>query len=219
MIKLVIFDVDGVILDTEKLYIDSALENCRNNHYDIPREVLVSTIGRGMENHRRVIMGYMGPDFDFDTYIDKQEAYWEKFKVLTPPQVKKGFFELYSYLKEKGIRMALATSTDKERQLRSLEDSGVGTDFDFMVFGDEITRHKPDPQIYNMVIDHFGYPKDEIVIIEDSINGINSGLNAGVKVIFVPDLVKVPEELVERTCRKVDDLSQCIDVIEELCKV
>ena len=219
MIKLVIFDVDGVVLDTEELYVDSAVQNAIDNHYDMPRELFVATIGSGMENHKRIIMDYMGPDFDFDTYISLVNEYWEKFRAVRPPKPKKGLFELLDYLRSHNIRTALATSTDRQRQLRSLNDAGVDFPFDFMVFGDDITRHKPDPQIYNMVIDHFGYPKDEVLIIEDSINGINSGLNAGVKVIFVPDLVKVPEELIEKTYRKLDDLSQCIEVIEELGKV
>ncbi len=219
MIKLVIFDVDGVILNTEELYVNSALQNCKDHDYPIPREKLIETIGSGMENHKRVIMEYMGPDFDFDTYIDRQEEYWDKFRDMTPPEAKKGFFELYSYLKRKGIMTALATSTDRSRQLRSLLDAKVGHDFDFMVFGDDISRHKPDPQIYELVLEHFGYPKDEAIIIEDSINGIMSGLNAGVKVIYIPDLVKVPQELIDKTYRKLDDLSQCIDVIEELSKV
>ena len=219
MIKLVIFDVDGVILDSERLYLESAIINSRENGYNIPKEILMSVIGTGMENHRQTILDYMGSDFDFDSYFRKIEEYWYSLRTNEAFPPKKGFFELLAYLKQKGISIALATSTEKERQIKNLEAAGIPDCFDFMVFGDEISRHKPDPEIYEMVLDHFGYPKDEVLIIEDSINGIKSGLNAGAKVIYIPDVVKVPDELARKAYRKLDDLSEVIDVIEELNRV
>lgn len=219
MIKLVIFDCDGVILDSESLYLDIALENCKINHYDIPIDVLKKVIGGTKVHFKEVMMDYMGEGFDFDKYLnDLQDVYLSNKDKRTAP-VKKGFFELMKYLKDNKISTALATSTDKNRQLINLNRVNISEDnFDYMVFGSDITKSKPDPEIYLKVVEHFNIPKEDILVIEDSLNGVLSGINAGLKVIYIPDIVDIPKDIEDMTFRKLKDLSEVIELIESINK-
>ena len=216
MIKLVIFDVDGVILDSETMYVNAAVETCRKYHYDLPVEIIKKSIGCRTDVQKKIDTEYMGEDFDFDTYFVQLKQEMERRMIEDPPSAKKGLVELLDYLKKKGISIALATSSDRKKQNYCLKKAGVYDYFDYMIFGEDIKNSKPDPEIYLKVIEHFGCDKDEVLIIEDSVNGILSGYNAGARVIYVPDIVEVPQDIVDRTFRKLDDLSQCIELIEEL---
>ena len=218
MIKLVIFDVDGVVLDSETLFLKAAAVNSKVNGYDLPDELLNSIIGTGEERHHQIVGDYIGEGFDPKKYNDDLMSVWAEIKQNEPPKPKKGLHKLMDHLMANDIHIALATSTKKERQLKDLKNAKVDHYFEFMVFGDDITRHKPDPEIYQIVVDHYGIPKDEILIIEDSINGILSAVNCGIKVIYIPDNVKVPEEIEKQAYCKLEDLSQVIDVIEDLKK-
>ena len=219
MIKLVIFDCDGVILDSESLYLDCALENCKINHFDIPIDVLKDVIGGNMVHHKEVIMNYMGKDFDFDDYINKLRDIASLRKKISPTPVKKGFFELMLYLKDHGIKTAMATSTEKVRQLNNLKAVNINEDyFDFMVFGDDINKSKPDPEIYLKVVKHYNIEKEDILVIEDSLNGVLSAINAGLKVIYIPDLINIPKDVEELTYKKLNSLDEVIDLIESINK-
>ena len=219
MIKLVIFDCDGVVIDSESLYLDIALENCRINHYDIPIDVLKSVIGGTRDHFKEILMNYMGEGFDFDKYLnDLQDIYLSsKDKRVAP--VKKGFFELIKYIKDNKISTALATSTDRNRQLSNLKRVNISEDcFDYMVFGNDITKSKPDPEIYLKVVQHYNIDKEDILVIEDSLNGVLSGINAGLKVIYIPDMIDIPKDVEELTYKKLKDLSEVINVIESINK-
>ena len=219
MIKLVIFDCDGVILDSESLYLDCALENCKINHFDIPIDVLKDVIGGNMVHHKEVIMNYMGKDFDFDDYINKLRDIASLRKKISPTPVKKGFFELMQYLKDHSIKTAMATSTEKVRQLNNLKAVNINEDyFDFMVFGDDISKSKPDPEIYLKVVEHYNIEKEDILVIEDSLNGVLSAINAGLKVIYIPDLINIPKDVEELTYKKLNSLDEVISLIESINK-
>lgn len=219
MIKLVIFDCDGVVIDSESLYLECALENCKINHFDIPIDVLKSVIGGTMVRHKQLIMDYMGSDFDFDGYMEKLRDIVTSRKKISPAPVKKGFFELMEYLKKHNICTALATSTEKERQLNNLRAVDIDEDyFDYMIFGNDIKKSKPDPEIYLKVVEHYNIDKEDILVIEDSLNGVLSGINAGLKVIYIPDIVDIPKDVEELTYRKLNNLSEVIEVIENINK-
>lgn len=219
MIKLVIFDCDGVVIDSESLYLDIALENCKINHYDIPIDVLKSVIGGTMVRFKEIIMNYMGLDFDFDKYLNDLQGVYLSSKDKRIAPIKKGFFELMEYLKDNNIGTALATSTEKNRQLDNLKKVNISEGyFDYMVFGSDITKSKPDPEIYLKVVQHYNIAKEDILVIEDSLNGVLSGTNAGLKVIYIPDVVDIPKEVEELTYKKLKDLSEVINVIESINK-
>lgn len=218
MIKLVIFDVDGVILDTESLFIDSCLELSNKYGYDVPRQALVDTLGGKQENDKKVIMSYMPSDFDYDTY-EKQFSELKKEKIKQGVKIKKGFFELVNYLKKENIKMTFATSTIEDVQKPILKKNEVFDLFENPTYGSDVKEGKPSPEIYLKAFNKFNFKKEECLIIEDSTNGILSAINAGIKVLYCEDQAKVSQEVLKGTYGQIEDLSKAIPIIEAIKKL
>ena len=215
MLRLVIFDVDGTLIDSEALYIKSALENCRLNGYSISLDTIMSTIGRDVRSIRGIISSAGGEGFDYDKYLENLRKIRNEIVKKEPIELKKGALDILRFCKEERLDLAFATSTFKYKQEPILEALDILSYFDFCVYGDEISNSKPSPDIYLKVLDHFNHKKDEVIIFEDSINGILSAHNAGVRVVCVPDKVKIPDDISKLAYKTVDDLDKGIDVIKE----
>ena len=216
MVRLVIFDIDGTLIDSESLYIKSAIENCKRNNYNISLDTIMSTIGRDVRSIREIVSRAGGKDFDYDKYLENLRKIRSEIVKKEPIELKKGALNILNFCKENNLELAFATSTFKYKQEVILKDLNILSYFDFCVYGDEIENSKPAPDIYLKVLEHFDHKKDEVIIFEDSINGILSANNAGVKVICVPDRVKIPEDIKNLAYKTVSDLDKGIDIIKEL---
>lgn len=219
MVKLVIFDVDGVLIDSENLYLKAAAINCEKYHYDIPLDILKKVIGGNTSLHKQIVLDYKGQDFNFDEYHNNLINIIYDLRQKSPAPKKKGVDEILSYLKKMDIKIAIATSTERQRQMFNLKACGLENSFDYMVFGDDIKNSKPDPEIYIKAWSHFNFKKEETIIVEDSINGILSGINAGIRVIYIPDIINVPKDIEDKTI-KLNDLNELMEKInkEEIWK-
>lgn len=209
MTKLAIFDVDGTLIDSESVYVKAALLNNKLNGYDVPYDVIMNTIGRNRESVRQVVLDSQSKGFDYDTYRHKlMELYDEDTLTL-----KKGAINILEYCIRNNIKAAVATSTYKEKQLRILKQLHIDEYFDYMIFGDEIKNSKPAPDIYLNVYNHYNYPKEDILIFEDSRNGILSAYNAGIKVVYIKDQVDVEQEVVNLAYKSIKDLDEGIKLL------
>ena len=209
MTKLAIFDVDGTLIDSESIYVKAALLNNKINNYNIPLNVIMNTIGRNRESVRQVVIDSQTKDFDYDTYRSKlMEIYNQDSLVL-----KKGAINILEYCKNHNILAAVATSTYKEKQLRILTQLDIAKYFDYMVFGDQIKNSKPAPDIYLNVYNHYNFKKEDILVFEDSRNGILSAHNAGIKVVYIKDVVDVEKEVVDLTYKSIKDLDEGIKLL------
>lgn len=209
MTKLAIFDVDGTLIDSESIYVKAALLNNKINNYNVPLNVIMNTIGRNRESVRQVVIDSQTKDFDYDTYRSKlMEIYDEDSLTL-----KKGAINILEYCKNHNILSAVATSTYKEKQLRILTQLDIAKYFDYMVFGDEIKNSKPAPDIYLNVYNHYNFKKEDILIFEDSRNGILSAHNAGIKVVYIKDVVDVEKEVVDLAYKSIKDLDEGIKLL------
>ena len=209
MTKLAIFDVDGTLIDSESIYVKAALLNNKINNYNVPLNVIMNTIGRNRESVRQVVIDSQTKDFDYDTYRSKlMEIYDEDSLTL-----KKGAINILEYCKNHNILSAVATSTYKEKQLRILTQLDIAKYFDYMVFGDEIKNSKPAPDIYLDVYNHYNFKKEDILIFEDSRNGILSAHNAGIKVVYIKDVVDVEKEVVDLAYKSIKDLDEGIKLL------
>ncbi|MBQ1509017.1 MAG: HAD-IA family hydrolase, partial [Erysipelotrichaceae bacterium] len=124
-----------------------------------------------------------------------------------------GTDELLAYLKEKGITMAVATSTHRDNALIMLEKAGIGDYFDLVVCGDDVSRSKPNPDIYLKVAEAYPYEKEDMVIFEDAHNGARAAINAGIPLILVPDIAKVTEEDKKEAYLVINSLEEAIDYL------
>ena len=209
MTKLAIFDVDGTLIDSESIYVKAALLNNKINNYNVPLNVIMNTIGRNRESVRQVVTDSQTKDFDYDTYRSKLMEIYNQDRLT----LKKGAINILEYCKNHNILSAVATSTYKEKQLRILTQLDIAKYFDYMVFGDEIKNSKPAPDIYLDVYNHYNFKKEDILIFEDSRNGILSAHNAGIKVIYIKDVVDVEKEVVDLAYKSIKDLDEGIKLL------
>ncbi len=209
MTKLAIFDVDGTLIDSESIYVKAALLNNKINNYNVPLNVIMNTIGRNRESVRQVVIDSQTKDFDYDTYRSKLMEIYNQDRLT----LKKGAINILEYCKNHNILSAIATSTYKEKQLRILNKLDLIKYFDYMVFGDEIKNSKPAPDIYLNVYNHYNFKKEDILIFEDSRNGILSAHNAGIKVIYIKDVVDVEKEVVDLAYKSIKDLDEGIKLL------
>ncbi len=209
MTKLAIFDVDGTLIDSESIYIKAALLNNKINNYNVPLDVIMNTIGRNRESVRQVVIDSQASDFDYDTYRSKLMDLYDEDSLT----LKKGAINILEYCKAHNILAAVATSTYKEKQLRILNKLDLTKYFDYMVFGDEIKNSKPAPDIYLDVFNHYNFKREDILIFEDSRNGILSAHNANIKVVYIKDVVDVEKEVVDLAYKSIKDLDEGIKLL------
>ncbi len=197
MIKAVVFDMDGVIFDSEKLYRKHWMITGRE--YGIPEaemEDLCNHIaGATRQHNERLMKEHFGEDFDYDTFraktMDRMDAEIARDGLDMKPGVK----ELFAYLKENGYQIALATSTAQERASRNLQRAGILEMFDKIVYGGVVPNGKPAPDIYLRACEELGVKPEEAIGIEDSINGVKSSSAAGLYTIMVVDLIEPTDEI------------------------
>ena len=214
MIKLVIFDVDGTLVDSETVYVKAALKNLEVNHYNIPMSAIMGIIGQNRVAGRKLVESTQDDSFNYDKYIKDFEKIRNQILENEPYKLKKGALNILNYCKKHNIKMAIATSTARDKQSKVLTELGIIDYFDYMVFGDEINNSKPAPDIYLKVYEHYNIDKDEMIIYEDSKNGILSAHNAGIKVVYIKDIVDVEEEVTSLCFKQVEDLDEGIELLK-----
>ena len=215
MIKLVIFDVDGTLVDSETVYVKAALKNLEVNHYNIPMSAIMGIIGQNRVAGRKLIESTQDDSFNYDKYIKDFEKIRNQILENEPYKLKKGALNILNYCKKHNIKTAIATSTARDKQTKVLTELGIIDYFDYMVFGDEIKNSKPAPDIYLKVYEHYNIDKDEMIIYEDSKNGILSAHNAGIRVVYIKDIVDVEEEVTSLCYKQVKDLDEGIEILNE----
>ena len=192
MYRAVVFDMDGVLVDTEKIYRKCWKENGMS--IGIPEaqmeNVCDRVAGGNKTSNARVFKEIMGEDFDYLAFrqrtMDLFDEHVEKYGIDIKPHVE----DTLRFLKEHGVKIALATSTARTRAQQRLDSVGIAGYFDEKVCGDEITHGKPEPDIYLKACGKLGVNPDEAVAVEDSVNGIISASRAGLCTVMVVDLIK-----------------------------
>lgn len=186
--KAVVFDMDGVLFDTEKL--GFAAWDYASEKMNIPpaSELAYETLGMNVAAVDKVLKVHYGTDFDIKRFRAVCREYtYDYFKKHGVPQ-KPHLIESLKSLRSGGFKIALASSTGREGVYRNLKDADIEKYFDAVVCGDMIEKSKPEPDIYLKAAETLGVIPAECFAVEDSKNGILSAYSAGMKVIMVPDL-------------------------------
>ena len=140
-------------------------------------------------------MDFYGKDFPYDIYKEEQsKKYHERYDHGRLP-LKQGVRELLEYLKEQQYGIAIASSTRTSLVRQQIADAGLLTYFDRITGGDQVTKSKPEPDIFLAAAQEWELSKKDIYVIEDSYNGIRAAKAAGMKAIMVPDLLEANEEM------------------------
>ena len=211
MHKAVVFDMDGVLVDTEKIYRQSWKKNAATigMSEDEMEHWCDWIAGGNTESNARLFKSIRGEDFDYLAFrqrtMDLFNEHVAKYGIDIKPYVE----DTLKFLKEKGIKIAVATSTSRDRAMQRLESVHIAEYFDEMVCGDEIAKGKPDPDIYYRACEKLGIEPEMAVAVEDSLNGIVSASVAGLYTVMVVDLIKpneTTEEYADETLYDIRDM-------------
>ena len=193
--QAVVFDMDGVIFDTERLVIEFWKEVAdRHNIPDVER-TCIQCLGTNRVRTREIFLENYGADFPFDPYrAEVTELFNIRYKGVPLP-TKPGVRELLSYLQEQGINVGLASSTAQHLVRDEIGTAGLLPYFQTLVCGDMVEHSKPAPDIFLKACEILGADPAKSIAIEDSFNGIRSAHRAGMTPIMVPDRVQPTDEI------------------------
>ena len=188
-VKGAIFDMDGLLLDSEAQSIYTWPEAGREQGYEITRQMIRDITGTNHVNCRRIMTEYLGADLDFDHLYNRAiDLLYERMLKLNMP-LRPYAREILEDLKAAGVKLALGTSTNRDRAMEEMKIAGLDTFFDVFCFGNEVEKGKPAPDIFLLAAERLGIEPSECVVLEDSPNGVLAALAAGMEAIWIPDQI------------------------------
>jgi len=190
-----IFDMDGLLLDTEKICWECFRKACSEFSYEPEFEIYKKCIGRKPEEGNLILKQGFDPFIPFnDAHIKWNEFYLNYIDHETIP-LKPGVYSVLNFLHRNNAKLAVATSTEKYLALKKLTRTGIIDFFDLVVTGDQVKHSKPDPEIYLMAAEQLGVQPENCLAFEDSDSGVRSAYSAGIKVIQIIDLIEPSDEV------------------------
>ena len=194
-IEGVVFDVDGVLFDTERLTQQTWLAVSREMGWPQVGEAYLEFVGQNRADIFQKMEDLFGAEFPKDAFMAACSARSQARMETEGVPMKPGVGEVLELLRSRGVPTALATSTGRPRTERRMEMTGLGPCFSAIITGDQVAHSKPDPEIYLMACRALGTTPERTVAVEDSRNGILSASRAGMRVAMVPDLLPPTPEL------------------------
>lgn len=210
--KAVIFDMDGLMFDSERMVMDAWQKVGEEIGYSNLGEDLYPNLGTNRD--RQYFLEKYGEGFPFDQFRQRYQAVMQERIDREGLPKKRGLRPLLEYLKEKNYRMAVATSSDREYTLSCMEREGLLDYFQKIVCGDMVEKIKPDPEIYLKACQALDVGVEEAIVLEDSRNGIRAALAAGTAVIMIPDLLRDFPEEEPFLAAKLDSLGEVPDWLD-----
>jgi HAD superfamily hydrolase (TIGR01509 family) len=183
----VIFDMDGLMFDTERIYRDTWNRSAAETGFPIEGDLWGKLVGRNNRDCEATLIRAFGSGFDVGRFRERWKELWLGHVREHGVPVKPGLFELLDTLERRGIPRAVATSTDLELAEPTLHWGGVDGRFGRVVTGDEIERGKPAPDIFLAAASGLRVPPGDCVVLEDSNAGVAAGSAAGMRTLMVPD--------------------------------
>ena len=214
MIKGVIFDMDGLMFDTERIWATlwrPALATLGLSYKEGLDDAVRGTAGDSM---RAVLRRFYGPDCDTDAIIDALHAQAET-AFQAPPPKKPGLDELIAYLEAQHIPMVVASSSRMASILRHLNNWHMTDHFQALISGEQFSTSKPDPEIFLTAAKALGTAPAETLVLEDSYNGVRAGARGGFVTVMVPDLAPADDEMRRLYTAECKDLREVKKMLEE----
>lgn len=216
MIKGIIFDMDGLIIDTEKwlqkYYVKSAIEL----GYNMKPEYVLQIRSLPSEYAIPLLKNLVGDDYDHYAVRELRRKYMDEHIKKYGIEKKKGIDELLQFIKAKDLKCAVATATPPDKAREYLTKLNIYHYFDKAISASMVAHGKPQPDIYLEAAKELELPPESCIALEDSPNGILSAYRAGCVPVMVPDLTQPDGDTAKIIYSKADDLSQVIDIINKL---
>lgn len=218
MVSGIIFDMDGILIDSERQSNEGWLWAAGQLGVDMPMWLIDSFKGAPAELCCKFFDDYYKGVIDYWEAKELRTQHVYKIRETEGIPVKKGVKDIFEYIRNNGLKCAVATSTRRESAEKTLHEIGVWDYLDAVVYGDEVERGKPEPDIFLRAAKAIGVNPSEAVVVEDSINGIKAGYAAGMRVVHIPDTIAIDDDIRKLTYMVCDDLNGLIDVVESINK-
>lgn len=214
-IRAVVWDMDGMLFDTERLSLIAWQQGARQVEAVIDEALFRTLIGRNSSSIRAMLRESLGAMIDVDELWRHAGIAYNQLLEEGPP-LKPGAQECLALLRELGVPQAVATSTSKRLAEQKLSHHGLLPLLDALVTGDQVQRGKPDPEPYLLAASRLGVDPRQCIAFEDSVTGIQSAFDAGMYTVLVPDMAEHDEVSLARVRRKLDSLEDAVPLLREL---
>lgn len=208
--KAVVFDMDGVLFDTEKLCFDSWCQVAEQQGIQDMEIVFPRCIGRNSRDTKEILLEFYGQDFAYEEFCKEASQFFKQYITENGMPMKPGVTELLRYLKGEGYAIGLASSTRYTSIVSHLQAAGISEYFSVIIGGDMVEHSKPEPDIYLTACERLGADPRETYAIEDSYNGIRAAHRAGMKPVMIPDMLPPDDEMRALSLVIFDNLGELI---------
>ena len=216
MIKAIIFDMDGLMIDSERVTFECYQERLKDMNLTMDEEFYKTLLGKPIKGIYQRFYDVYGNDFPIENVIqDVHQLMAERFETEGVP-VKKGIVELLHYLKDNNYKTIVATSSNRDRVDKILAQAKITEFFDDSICGDEVTKGKPNPEVFLKSCQKLGVNVDEAIVLEDSEAGIQASYDANIKVICIPDMKYPEKQYEEKTFKILKDLTEVTAYLKSL---
>ena len=214
MLKLVIFDMDGLMFATEQVNYRAFTEIVKEEGYEPTFEQFTGFLGMNARDIQKKYYSYYGENVDAEGIYKKVGQRAKQIIRKEGVPEKAGLRQLLKVVKEKELLTAVASGSDTEVIKEYLERTGLTPYFDTVLSSKEVKRGKPYPDIFLEICKQLNIKTEETLVLEDSANGVQAALAGNFSIINVPDLLPIPEEQQEKCVAVVEDLNKVIDYIK-----
>ncbi|MCD7892652.1 MAG: HAD family phosphatase [Erysipelotrichaceae bacterium] len=214
MLKAIIFDMDGLMINSEEVTYERYVKVLKDMNLDMSREFYTTLLGQTIPRAFNKMRAFYGEDFPCQEVIDKVHILLnDDFKDEGIP-IKKGLVELLEYLTKNNYKIIVASSSNKERVTKLLKQVNVYQYLDDCICGNEVSQGKPNPEIFLKACEKLNVLPSEAMVIEDSEAGIEAANAASIPVICIPDMKYPDIEYANMTYKILNSLDEVIDVLE-----
>ena len=216
MIKAVIFDMDGLMIDSERVTFECYQEILKGMNLTMDEEFYKTLLGKPLKGIYQRFYDVYGNNFPIEDVIKDVHALMaQRFETEGVP-VKTGLKSLLEYLKINNYKTIVATSSNRDRVDTILAQAQITDYFDDSICGDEVTKGKPNPEVFLKSCQKLGVSVDEAIVLEDSEAGIQASYDAGIKVICIPDMKYPEKQYEEKTFKIFKDLNDVTNYLKNL---
>lgn len=214
MLKAVIFDMDGLMINSERVTFEGYQKVLNEMGLTITEEFYKTLLGKTLKTVTELFYQEYGNSFPLEQVIVDVHQYMADVFDNEGVPIKQGLIELLTYLKNNHYKTIVATSSTRNRVDHILDIAHLTQYFDDSICGDEVTKGKPNPEVFLQACQKLNVKPSEALVLEDSEAGIQAAYNAHIPVICIPDM-KYPEvEFVNMTTSILNTLDQVIDFIQ-----
>lgn len=213
--KVALFDMDGLLLDTEPITIQAKVEEGKKIGLPIQEEMVKHTIGMSQKHVDAYFTSLFGERYQHEYFKKKRQEYLFAYMEKHGLPIKKGALALLTFFKKEGVPMAIVTSSSREIVEQYQKYGSLFSFFDKVITGDEVKEGKPHPDVYLHAAKVMHVKAGDCIVFEDSKNGVLSASRAGMTVVMVPDLIEPDDEVLSFYPNIKTDLQSAIPFVKE----